>query len=1190
MNDKQIRKTLIAWILAKYSEVRIYQEKSIGSSICDVMAVTDELIGFEIKSDCDNYSRLERQIKSYEQFFDMNYLVVSDTHLKSSFDKVPARWGIIRVSEGNISVERPAMENIRVSRRSQLSILWKLELKNLLIKNGLPMYAQREKGYIASKIAEKVSSSELGVQIAQELMNRDYSIFNAQDYTIRPETEESRELPKLDIVDTLSETDLSEFTLDKWIALYQKAKTVQAEKEVKYQREISKVERVPHEIPYTDIEVSLGVPWISADIVDEFITHLIEMSPDYYYGNQRWVNYEPVTGCWSVNGKRSKYLNVNATVKYGIPRYDALCIIESTLNLREIKIYDGTVYNETDTIAALEKQKLITEEFRRWVWEDEDRRWEIEEAYNRMFAGFENKKYDGRSLEFPDMNPDFQLYPYQKDAVQRIISTKNTLLAFDVGAGKTYIMIASAMKMRREGISRKNMFVVPNNIVGQWEKIFTTLYPKARVLTIEPKTYKPQMRSKVLTQIKDGDYDGIVIAYSCFEMIPLSLDYVTKEMNKKLNILDEAVRKLKTNTGWVWGESPLQREKDYIWKLTQDFLKSMNCENNGITFDKLEINTIFLDEAHNYKNIPLRSKMKDINGINIKGSPKCTDMMQKIRCVQQNNGGRGAVLATGTPLCNSISDAYAMQMYLQYDKLCEINLEKFDNWVKTFALPEQLCEIDVDTSKFRFVRRFSRFFNLPELSKMFSEVAVFHAMDQKDGLPVLEDYSDVVIDKNKSLSDYMQKLCERTELIRMKAVDRCKDNMLKVSTDGRKAALDLELVGETQPDKTSKVFRCADKVTAIYKKYQGCSQLVFCDYSTPKGENFSVYEKLKSYLINRGIPEKEIAFIHSYHSESRKLELYRKVNEGKIRVLIGSTFKLGIGANVQTKLKAVHHLDVPWRPADMVQREGRILRRGNENSRVYIYRYIAEGSFDAYSWQILETKQKFITQFLKGSSYQRTASDLESNILTYAEVKALALSIPLMKQVAEKENELRNLKILRTKHNDALEALKEELRELPKKMHDMNAAAQNMSYLEYLGKNDYIEAAQNYRGLLTAEVISGDTQLSENYAVLGFEIHLPENQNPEKPYIFLERGGARYYVDMGDSSYGNIRRIINFLKGFGKTYNKLAEETEKLKLRKMQIEAELAKPDLYSSQIEECQRQVDQLKSMIPLDDEEEDM
>lgn len=351
-----------------------------------------------------------------------------------------------------------------------------------------------------------------------------------------------------------------------------------------------------------------------------------------------------------------------------------------------------------------------------------------------------------------------------------------------------------------------------------------------------------------------------------------------------------------------------------------------------------------------------------------------------------------------------------------------------------------------------------------------------------------------------------------------------------------------------------------------------------------------MYEKLKGYLINRGISEKEIAFIHSYHSESRKLELYCKVNEGKIRVLIGSTFKLGIGANVQTKLKAVHHLDVPWRPADMVQREVRILRRGNENSRVYIYRYIAEGSFDAYLWQILETKQKFITQFLKESSYQRTASDLESNILTYAEVKALALSISLMKQVAEKENELRNLKILRKKHNDALEALKVELENLPKKMPDMNAAVQNLNYLEGLGKNDYIEATQNYRGLIIAEVISGDTQLSENYAVLGFEIHLPENQNPEKPYIFLERGSGRYYVEMGDSSYGNIRRIINFLKGFRKTYNKLAEENEKLKLRKMQIEAELAKPDPYSKQIEECQRQVDELKSMIPRDEEEEDM
>lgn len=909
MNDKSIRNILIAFLKARYSKIRIYQEKNIGSAVCDVMAVTDCLTGYEIKSDCDNYSRLKKQIKANNLFFDYNYVVVSEKHLKSACNKIPDNWGIIGIFENNVIVEREAKPNKDVSRRSELSILWKLELKNLLIKNNMPMYAQREKGYIATKIAAYISPDILGKQIANELMNRDYSVYNTKDYTIISESDDITNMPQLDIIDSLSEENLSEFTLDKWIALYQKAMHIRKEKEKIFQQKVTR--KILHKIPYTEIEVSLGVPWISAEIIDEFIVHLLNQKYPFYEGT--WVSYEPVTGSWFINGKKS-CININATVKYGLERYNALYIIEATLNLREIKLFDcGTEYNEIDTIAALEKRKLIIEEFRRWVWLDEDRRWEIEDTYNKMFAGFEKQEYNGQSLQFPDMNLDFQLYPYQKDAVQKIIKTQNTLLAFDVGAGKTYIMIAAAMKMRSEGISRKNMFVVPNNIVGQWEKIFTMLYPKARLLTVEPKTFKPQMRSKMLEQMKDGDYDGIIIAYSCFEMIPLSLNFLTEEMQRKLNKIDCAISDLRKSGSYVWGATPLDREKEYIRKLTYNFMKSLNYEVSDITFDMLEINTIFLDEAHNYKNIPIRTKLKDLNGINTTGSSKCMDMLQKIRCVQQNNGGRGAVLASGTPLCNSISDAYAMQMYLQYDKLCSINLEKFDNWVKTFAVPEQLCEIDVDTSKYRFVRKFSKFFNLPELSKMFSEIAVFHAIDHEDGMPEFNEYTDVVIEKNDSLSQYMQKLCDRTELIRARGVDRCVDNMLKVSTDGRKAALDLELVGEIQPDnKYSKVYCCAKNVKDVYDKFKECSQLVFCDYSTPKGDNFSVYLKLKNHLTEHGIPENEIAFIHSYQSESRKLSLYQKVNEGVIRVLIGSTFKLGIGANVQTKLKAVHHLDVPW--------------------------------------------------------------------------------------------------------------------------------------------------------------------------------------------------------------------------------------------------------------------------------------
>lgn len=1022
-SEKIIRNTMISYIKATYSEVRIFQEKSIGGSICDIMAVTNQLIGYEIKSDFDNYSRLGRQIEAYNNFFDENYIVVGDTHIKSVKEKVPGEWGIIRVSDSTVKIERTARQNSKVSRKRQLSILWKLELKNLLVKNHLPMYAQHDKAFIIDKLAKNVYRELLKEQIAEELMRRDYSIYNAMDYTVYSKKEEN--LPVVDIVDTLSETDMYEFTLDKWIEIYTKAAEVRKQKEEIYAKKPEP--REPHEIPYTDITVYPGAPWISEDVINAFMVHLMGRHERY-----TCARYEPVTGNWYIDGKTLYTGNVPIYTTYGLQNYNALQILEATLNIREIKLYNGKEYDEPRTIAALEKQRVILEEFQNWVWTDEDRKWEIEEAYNKMFSGFEKIEYDGSHLKFPEMSADFELYDYQKNAVQKIISTDNTLLAYDVGAGKTYIMVAAAMEMRRSGMSRKNLFVVPNNIVGQWEKIFTELYPTARVLAVEPKSFKPGMRQKVLKQILEGDYDGVIMAYSCFEMIPLSAEYITEDLMQELRILEEAIDSLKNRGNYGSLHIAIKREKEYITTLTNKLLKTISDNYDGITFDRLEINTIFLDEAHNYKNVPIRTKLKDLRGINITGSMKCLEMLRKIRCVQENNGGRGAVLATGTPLCNSISDAYVLQLYLQYDIMRETGLDKFDNWVKTFALPQQLCEIDVDTSKFRFVRRFAQFHNLPELSKLISQTAVFHAMDNID---IDSNYSDVIIKKNKALSDYMGKIRDRAEDIRAGMVDRKTDNMLKVSTDGRKAALDLTLVGEKQKyDKTSKVFNCVERVIDIYKKYDKCSQIIFCDYSTPRGESFSVYRELKLRLAECGIPEKEIAFIHSCKTEGAKIKLYEKVNAGEVRVLIGSTFKLGIGANVQTKLKAIHHLDVPWRPADMVQREGRILRRGNQNSEVYIFRYVAEGSFDAYSWQVLETKQKFISQFLNGTEYQRTASDLESNILTYAEVKALSLAQPIMKQLAEKENEVSRLQILNNRDVEIKRKLKEELKELDKKI------------------------------------------------------------------------------------------------------------------------------------------------------------
>ena len=636
MNDKDIRKILINYLLAERQDIRIYQEKSIGSSICDVMAVSSHLTGYEIKSDSDDYSRLDRQVSAYDGFFDKNYIVISQKHKKSAGNKIPRHWGIICIEQDNVEVLRRAADNPNVSRRSQLTVLWKLELKNILIKNSMPMYAQKDKNYISYQISKQVDPAILGKQIAYELYNRDYSYYDAKDFTIKNDSNTSQ-TTLFELIERVAEDDTNSFTLEEWISLYSKAKEIQQEKQKQFTKPVTP--SAEHKIKHPDIEVSLGAPWISEGIINDFINHLLEI-------NSYLVKYEYTTGTWSVQHK-SYFNNTACTVKYGLNRYNALFIIEATMNLREIKLYDSNnKYDETDTIAALEKQRLIIEEFRKWIWLDEDRIWEVEEAYNKMFSDLEKKSYSGREIDFPEMAENFELYDYQKEAVERIIHEKNTLLAFDVGSGKTYIMIAAAMKMRQMGMSRKNMFVVPNNIVGQWEKIFTDLYPKAKLLTIDPKSFKPELREKVLVQMRDGDYDGIIIAYSCFEMIPLSSTCVIDNMDHQLEKLNEAVRSLRYGDARI---TIINREKDYIHKLTDELLSSMEKTPLHITFDQLEINTIFLDEAHNFKNIPIRTRLKNLRGINVNGSSKCHEMLKKIHCVQEQNGGRGAVLATGTP-------------------------------------------------------------------------------------------------------------------------------------------------------------------------------------------------------------------------------------------------------------------------------------------------------------------------------------------------------------------------------------------------------------------------------------------------------------------------------------------------------------------------------------------------------------
>ncbi len=1158
MQDRDIRKILIEYLKIKYRDYRIYQEKSIGSSVCDVMLVTDKLIGFEIKSDSDNYERLQRQIDEYTNFFDENYIVVGESHSRHITEYVPEDWGILSINESNVCVIRVASNNKKVSRRKQLSILWKMELKNILVKNNLPLYAQKEKAFLAERIYETVPNKLLGIQIAEELRARDFSLFEAVDLTIKSENENSENEKFKDIISTtdemidrLSEENLAEFTLDKWMAIYKKAiEKRNIKNKIVSQQNTSNTENYGEKksdsrIPFNDIEVSLGAPWINAEMISQFAQEVLKVKQKHYVAYDRQLNtfvnnkkipivqHEHVTGYWHV--EKYKWMTSPELVSiYGTKRYNAMYILEASLNLRQIKIHDGTKYNEVETILALEKQKILQEAFKEWVSNDKNRRQEIEDAYNAILGDYVVQKFDGSSIEFEGKSPDIELFDYQKDAVKKIISTPNTLLSFDVGAGKTYIMIAAAMEMRKSGLSRKNMFVVPNNIVGQWEKMFTELYPQAKVLTVEPKSFTPEKRSKVLDQMQMGDYDGIIIAYSCFSMIPLSSEYIIDEMNNVVKGFTARIAEVRKQTYFPGAERALQSEITHVKKAASDLISCIGTDGCEITFDSLDINTLFVDEAHNFKNIPLRTNMREVRGVNTKGSKKCLEMLKKVHYVQKMNCGRGVVFATGTPLCNSISDTFAMQSYLQHEELKKKGLDNFDSWVATFSQPEQVCEIDVDTSRLRIVNRFARFFNLPELSKMFSQVSIFYSVDQS-GLPNLLGYSDTVIKRSDALGEYMLELFERTKKIRAKEVDRSVDNMLKVATDGRKAALNLALVGKSEDyDEYSKIYHCVKNTMDIYRRFPESTQLIFCDYSTPKKSKFNIYSEVKKRLMEAGVPACEIAFIHSCKNEEQKVELYENVNSAKVRILIGSTFKLGIGANVQKRLKAISHLDVPWRPCDLTQREGRILRRGNENEDVHIFRYITQGSFDSYSWQILQTKQHFISQFLSGNNKMRSINDFDNDELNYAQVKSIALSEPLMKNYAEKESELKNARIVLRQELEQKEVAKLELKELQEEIDRLaNELDRTRNSNTYIKENiDSIKADV----AKMCEIITKSGIRCNPNEMLGrigeFKVISPITQSENKKYIILERENVEYFIEISESVSGNKTRLMNFFNKF----------------------------------------------------------
>lgn len=977
---------------------------------------------------------------------------------------------------------------------------------------------------------------------------------------------------------------------------------------------------LPPTVATDDIYVTLGSPWVPTDIIDDFILYLFG-EPTYYengvsasldnierrnFMELLATRHDEITGTWEIPYKNRYNNSMSVSETFGTARIKGLYILEKTLNMKAVIVTDKEkcltnasgekhVINKAETIAAVEKQNNMIKEFQNWVWKNELRRKRLETIFEEKYSCVRKRSFNGDFLEFPEMSPDIELYPYQKDAIARIIFTPNTLLAHDVGSGKTYEMIAAGQKLRQMGLSKKNMYVVPNNIVGQWKNIFLNIYPNANLLCVDPKAFVPSKREKVLENIRDNDYDGIIIAYSCFFQIPLSKEYYRESIEYKKSVIDKVIKDKNKAT------YRLKNKQYELHKAMNNFYDCIDSMYDMLYFDELGITRLFVDEAHNFKNVPIETKSVNVLGINSKGSKKCQDMLDKVHMIQRKNNGKGVVMATGTPITNSITDIYIMQKYLQSGELALLDIQHFDSWIGMFAEKSNNFEVDVDTSSYRIVTRFSKFHNLPELTSLLSSVADFHNMNNNVGLPEFNGYTDALISKSADLDDYLKKISLRTEEVRLRLVDRKEDNMLKITTDGRKAALDIRLVdSKAKFSFQSKLARCVENVFEIFNKtyFDKGTQLIFCDISTPKS-GFNIYSEIKKLLVNMGVSEGTIAFVHDADTESKRKKLFDDVRNGEVRILIGSTAKLGIGVNVQNRLTAIHHLDIPWRPADMTQREGRILRQGNMNKTISIFRYITQGSFDAYSWQLLETKQKIICDILSGSMTERSGADIENNVLNYAEIKALAVGNPLMKKRVEAANELSRFMILQNKLIESRLKLEKELLGIPAKIEKINNTISkcndDIQNYKMFKKSNLLVTSSNENIIQSdkrkiiresiSEALKSNIQKTKETVLMsycGFDIVLPMNMVKEKPFVWLS-GCGKYYVELGDTEVGNLIRIDNFLENLNGYLNKRQCELQDLITRKSDIERELNNKNSYSDDIEYYKAQVKKLDEELEV-------
>lgn len=942
---------------------------------------------------------------------------------------------------------------------------------------------------------------------------------------------------------------------------------------------------MPKELTASEITVRLGATWIPKKDIQQFMYETFETA-NYAKWNIK-VNFSPHTSSWNISGKSSDAGNVLATTTYGTSRVNAYHILEETLNLKDVRVYDTIqdeygkdkrVLNKKETTLAQQKQEAINEAFSNWIWKDPERRNRLTKLYNEKFNSIRPREYDGSHLTFPGMNPEINLREHQRNAVAHTLYGGNTLLAHVVGAGKTYEMVASAMESKRLGLCQKSLFVVPNHLTEQWGTAFLELYPSANILVATKKDFEPKNRKRFTGRIATGDYDAVIIGHSQFEKIPISAARQKKEIKRQIDEITDGIVKAKEENGDNYNIKQMEKTKKSL-NARLEKLNDQSRKDDVVTFEELGIDRLFVDEAHNYKNLFLYTKMQNVAGIGNSEAKKSTDMFMKCRYLDELTGSKGVVFATGTPVSNSMTELYTMQRYLQYDKLKEKGLENFDAWASTFGETVTAIELSPEGTGYRQKTRFAKFYNLPELMSMFKETADIKTADMLN-LPVPKAEIDVIVTKPSTIQKEMVSgFAKRADKVRNQEVSPTVDNMLKITTDGRKLALDQRLLNPSLPDdEGGKVSQCVNKATEIWlnTKERRSTQLIFCDLSTPKEDgSFNVYDDLKQKFINKGIPAKEIAFIHDAKTEKEKDELFAKVRIGDIRILIGSTQKMGAGTNVQDKLIALHDLDCPWKPSDLEQRMGRIVRQGNENEKVKIFRYVTENTFDSYSYQLIENKQKFIGQIMTSKSPVRSAEDIDDSALSYAEIKALATGNPLIKEKMDLDVQVAKLKMLRSSYLSEKHTLEDRLyQKYPKIIADLNETIsgfeKDILHLNEhtqcnketkfspmkIGNTIYEDKENAGQAILEACKSIGTQKKKELGEYRGFKMYLYFDSFFNKFNIEL-KNSITHKVQLGQDVYGNITRIDNYLNGMSK-----ALEQTKIKLTNVEKQVEDAKKEL----------------------------